>query len=913
MRRPPTSDEDTDGEQQSGPFVPELSTSTPPRRDEPLMELTSDEEDQDGEQQPEPLVLPVTKDGRETVQSLLDFAVPKSFSDQDYHRSHVDGRSYADVTREGRGREPTQVFYQRRTRGRGYSNWDREQVRSRQRRDRYEPRKEETRRRFYDGANRYDRAAKQNGGNDRYRHGGQQPNNVVNRNRNRYGKPRGGPRQNQQVNKPTSTDTDFTLRTRIIFKLIKAAHHLSNVTATELPVSIAKLTQSLTTSIKPAAPNATTLTLIEGNAKYWAQNTIMILRDHYQDEIQNNIQILIQLPGSEWAQNFDIASAWASSHFGRRLKRETLREVRAQLVQRLAGAPSSRPADGGDDAIQPATQSDPERTTAQHSQQTLDVPVRTPASVSIPAMAQSRLIVTAEIHPPPRGQRSPEILMTPTPSAVPGQVTTGTNMEQGGDWSPDIQHSSPPGFPSPGRSSPTLQTPREQRPARGPRQPPGGTTAVPEYPVSAPSRRDEPMRRPPTSDEDTDGEQQSGPFVPELSTSTPPRRDEPLMELTSDEEDQDGEQQPEPLVLPVTKDDYHRSHVDGRSYADVTREGRGREPTQVFYQRRTRGRGYSNWDREQVRSRQRRDRYEPRKEETRRRFYDGANRYDRAAKQNGGNDRYRHGGQQPNNVVNRNRNRYGKPRGGPRQNQQDEIQNNIQILIQLPGSEWAQNFDIASAWASSHFGRRLKRETLRECFHTSYGAESTDSDGGDTSSTEGSKVTGDSNDPNPIGRPWSGHHGDQHGAGRRLVTRYTTFLSSRFPLTWEVITYTADTKGAASSTRAPTAAWGTTAVPEYPVSAPSRRDEPMRRPPTSDEDTDGEQQSGPFVPELSTSTPPRRDEPLMELTSDEEDQDGEQQPEPLVLPVTKDGRETVQSLLDFAVPKRLYHTGSKTT
>ncbi|KAJ7993912.1 hypothetical protein DPEC_G00259610 [Dallia pectoralis] len=510
MRRPPTSDEDRHRRGTTGPFVPELSTSTPPRRDEPLMELTSDEEDQDGEQQPEPLVLPVTKD--------------------DYHRSHVDGRSYADVTREGRGREPTQVFYQRRTRGRGYSNWDREQVRSRQRRDRYEPRKEETRRRFYDGANRYDRAAKQNGGNDRYRHGGQQPNNVVNRNRN-------------------------------------------------------------------------------------------------------------------------------SSHFGRRLKRETLREVRAQLVQRLAGAPSSRPADGGDDAIQPATQSDPERTTAQHSQQTLDVPVRTPASVSIPAMAQSRLIVTAEIHPPPRGQRSPEILMTPTPSAVPGQVTTGTNMEQGGDWSPDIQHSSPPGFPSPGRSSPTLQTPREQRPARGPRQPPGGTTAVPEYPVSAPSRRDEPMRRPPTSDEDTDGEQQSGPFVPELSTSTPPRRDEPLMELTSDEEDQDGEQQPEPLVLPVTKDDYHRSHVDGRSYADVTREGRGREPTQVFYQRRTRGRGYSNWDREQVRSRQRRDRYEPRKEETRRRFYDGANRYDRAAKQNGGNDRYRHGGQQPNNVVNRNRNR----------------------------------------------------------------------------------------------------------------------------------------------------------------------------------------------------------------------------------------------------------------
>ncbi|KAJ7984389.1 hypothetical protein DPEC_G00362040 [Dallia pectoralis] len=463
----------------------------------------------------------------------------KSFSDQDYHRSHVDGRSYADVTREGRGREPTQVFYQRRTRGRGYSNWDREQVRSRQRRDRYEPRKEETRRRFYDGANRYDRAAKQNGGNDRYRHGGQQPNNVVNRNRNRYGKPRGGPRQNQQ------------------------------------------------------------------------------------DEIQNNIQILIQLPGSEWAQNFDIASGGPAATLvadsrGRLCVRYGLNWYKGWLVHHLQG---------------------------------LRMEEMMPFNLPHRVTQRERPHSTANKHWMYRSPRGPtwsreeighQIYNIPLLPVSPHLGGHHLHCRHQGS---SVQHEGP-----------------DSR---------LGYYAVPEYPVSAPSRRDEPMRRPPTSDEDTDGEQQSGPFVPELSTSTPPRRDEPLMELTSDEEDQDGEQQPEPLVLPVTKDDYHRSHVDGRSYADVTREGRGREPTQVFYQRRTRGRGYSNWDREQVRSRQRRDRYEPRKEETRRRFYDGANRYDRAAKQNGGNDRYRHGGQQPNNVVNRNRN-------------------------------------------SSHFGRRLKRETLRE-------------------------------------------------------------------------------------------------------------------------------------------------------------------------------------------------------
>ncbi|KAJ7983474.1 hypothetical protein DPEC_G00377900 [Dallia pectoralis] len=153
-----------------------------------------------------------------------------------------------------------------------------------------------------------------------------------------------------------------------------------------------------------------------------------------------------------------------SSHFGRRLKRETLREVRAQLVQRLAGAPSSRPADGGDDAIQPATQSDPERTTAQHSQQTLDVPVTT-------GPTWSREEIGHQIYNIPL-----------LPVSLTWEVITYT------------------------------ADTKEQRPARGPRQPPGGTTAVPEYPVSAPSRRDEPMRRPPTSDEDTDGEQQSGPL-----------------------------------------------------------------------------------------------------------------------------------------------------------------------------------------------------------------------------------------------------------------------------------------------------------------------------------------------------------------------------------------------------------------
>ncbi|KAJ7984055.1 hypothetical protein DPEC_G00367350 [Dallia pectoralis] len=143
-------------------------------------------------------------------------------------------------------------------------------------------------------------------------------------------------------NKPTSTDPEFTAKTRGIFRLIKATHHLGNVTAEHPPASIAKMADQLMAAIKPASPTTSTMTLIEGNARYWAQNTLIILRDHYQDDIQNNIQILIQLETWDWARNFDIATTWAKNQFGRRLRGETLDKVRSQLQEKMVNTVRTR-------------------------------------------------------------------------------------------------------------------------------------------------------------------------------------------------------------------------------------------------------------------------------------------------------------------------------------------------------------------------------------------------------------------------------------------------------------------------------------------------------------------------------------------------------------------------------------------
>lgn len=123
-----------------------------------------------------------------------------------------------------------------------------------------------------------------------------------------------------------SDDPEFVTKTRLLFKIIKLIHHKNNVSH-EQPPSINKIEKHLSEIIKPALPNATTYSLIEGNAKNWAYTTMLILKNHYEDALGAEMAKLQHLSSRDWEKCLNTAIVWAKRGIGKRLKDKTLQEA----------------------------------------------------------------------------------------------------------------------------------------------------------------------------------------------------------------------------------------------------------------------------------------------------------------------------------------------------------------------------------------------------------------------------------------------------------------------------------------------------------------------------------------------------------------------------------------------------------
>lgn len=200
-----------------------------------------------------------------------------------------------------------------------------------------------------------------------------------------------------------SQDPDFIFKVRIIHRLIKSAHHLKNISGTSPPPIISRTTQNLATFIKPASPNDATQTLLEGNAKNWEYTALLILRQHYEEAMANDLQDLSEFPSEEWEGPFQIATSWARRNLGRRLRSETLRETEALLREVLTTQP---PPD------------DSRRTTAaQVSPQDLNAAPPQAAAQVVVAQAQVHTDTGPALPAPPM----------PSPPPPPRATTTSTS------------------------------------------------------------------------------------------------------------------------------------------------------------------------------------------------------------------------------------------------------------------------------------------------------------------------------------------------------------------------------------------------------------------------------------------------------------------------------------------------------
>ena len=280
---------------------------------------------------------------------------------------------------------------------------------------------------------------------------------------------------------PRSDDPDFALKNRLIFAAIKAAHHLDNASGPDpLPI-IARLTASLTASIRPAVPNAATLAFLDGNARDWGHTTTILLRDHYRATVAQKVSDLSCLADPAWRRNFDVAASWAARQYGHRLRQDTLDALRSELRREL-DAPD--PADALRDGSLPSSDLPPPSPDpgAPDSDDRKD---RSPSQNSCYSLFSSLFLPTSSpllpLLPP-----LPAVLRPPPAAPLP-QRTTPTSVLP---WLRTLATPPPPAPASPGTTPPhvfaqtsasalprrrTLATPLQPAPASPGMTPPSGS------------------------------------------------------------------------------------------------------------------------------------------------------------------------------------------------------------------------------------------------------------------------------------------------------------------------------------------------------------------------------------------------------------------------------------------------------
>lgn len=137
-------------------------------------------------------------------------------------------------------------------------------------------------------------------------------------------------RKMQVRNQP---DPQFSLKVGTIYKIIKAKHHMNQVSKECPPKFIIYFKQLLGNKIRPAMASDFIKQDIWKNANEWHNHTLSSLKKHYHMVIQEQLQVFFNLPDIEWQLPFQVAQKWASTSLGRRLQQDTL----LQTKQLLAG------------------------------------------------------------------------------------------------------------------------------------------------------------------------------------------------------------------------------------------------------------------------------------------------------------------------------------------------------------------------------------------------------------------------------------------------------------------------------------------------------------------------------------------------------------------------------------------------
>lgn len=136
-------------------------------------------------------------------------------------------------------------------------------------------------------------------------------------------------------------DPQFQQKVGIIYKILKAKHHMNQVTKDTPPIFINNFTLMLGRKIKPAMISDFIKQEIWDNARKWQQSTLLSLKTHYNTVIKEQLDIFFNLPDDEWQRPFKTAIKWAKINMGKRLQKNTIIQTEKILTDRTVGTGSS--------------------------------------------------------------------------------------------------------------------------------------------------------------------------------------------------------------------------------------------------------------------------------------------------------------------------------------------------------------------------------------------------------------------------------------------------------------------------------------------------------------------------------------------------------------------------------------------
>lgn len=237
-----------------------------------------------------------------------------------------------------------------------------------------------------------------------------------------------GPPANQDQRRQPA-DPEFGKLVRQLHSIIKMVHHLQNVTPkpdSPQPRMIARMVDILADMIKPARPTANTMDMIEGNAKNWGYNTLLILEEHYKAGLETLLADLVGDLGPNWRTAFQVAVKWARKNLPR-ITQEVIDYAEALIT-------AGRVEDGPTEGVQ---QPQPPTEVAQ---------------------------------PPAEATQEPAVVAQSSPQVAVSQPkvynTVATNTEAAREWSPDLRTTDYQ-QEEPLIQLPLQETPKQQRVRRG--------------------------------------------------------------------------------------------------------------------------------------------------------------------------------------------------------------------------------------------------------------------------------------------------------------------------------------------------------------------------------------------------------------------------------------------------------------